>query len=409
MISYPELLTETEKYVRSLYASHANEQLAYHNLQHTLDVVKASEQIGAHYQLNLHDLFIVLAASWLHDIGYLYTTPALHVPESAEHAEQYFKSKGVDDVTIHQIKGCILATQLPQKPTNLLEEIVCDADLFHLGTDEYSEKSKSLRLEVELMANKKFKGSQWRENSIFFLESHQYHTDYARTVLAQGIRDNIKKLKDKQKEKEAERMNATTPEAMPAMDEKKEKKKDKDKEDDKPGRGIETMFRTTSTNHLRLSEMADSKANIMISVNSIIVSIVISVLLRRLEDNPHFILPTVLFVASSLFTIVFAILATRPTVTSGMFSKEDIENKRANLLYFGNFYKMSLKDYEWGIQEVMKDKDFLYGSMTRDIYNLGLVLGRKYKMLRIAYNIFMFGFVISVLSFAIAAFFFAKD
>ncbi|MNS24188.1 hypothetical protein D3C72_560230 [compost metagenome] len=92
-----------------------------------------------------------------------------------------------------------------------------------------------------------------------------------------------------------------------------------------------------------------------------------------------------------------------------MFSKDDIENKRANLLYFGNFYKMSLKDYEWGIQEVMKDKDFLYGSMTRDIYNLGLVLGRKYKMLRIAYNIFMFGFVISVLSFAIAAFFFAKD
>ncbi len=190
------------------------------------------------------------------------------------------------------------------------------------------------------------------------------------------------------------------------MDEKFE---DKKKSLKNPGRGVETMFRTTSANHLRLSEMADTKANIMISVNSIIVSIIVSVLFRRLEDSPEFILPTVLFVSTSLVTIVFSILATRPTISMGKFSREDILNKRSNLLFFGNFHNMTLKDYEWGISEMIKDNSFLYGSMTRDVYFLGVVLGKKYKLLRIAYNIFMFGFVASVIAFCVAAIFFTKD
>jgi hypothetical protein len=184
--------------------------------------------------------------------------------------------------------------------------------------------------------------------------------------------------------------------------EKEEKKKGKEDKKNKPSRGIETMFRTTSTNHLRLSEMADAKANIMITVNSIIASILVSVLFRKLEEDPRLMIPGMLFLATSLVSIIFAILVTRPNVTQGVFTKEDIDKKRANLLFFGNFYKMSLKDYQQGIDAMMQDSEFLYGSMTRDIYNLGVVLGRKYKLLRIGYSVFMIGFVVSVISFVIA-------
>ena len=97
-----------------------------------------------------------------------------------------------------------------------------------------------------------------------------------------------------------------------------------------------------------------------------------------------------------------AILATRPHVTSGTFTREDIRAKRANLLFFGNFHRSSLEDFEWGMKEMMKDRDYLYGSMIKDLYYLGRVLGLKYRYLRICYSIFMYGMILVVIAFAIA-------
>ena len=184
------------------------------------------------------------------------------------------------------------------------------------------------------------------------------------------------------------------------------KKKVKKTKELTPTRGIETMFRTTSKNHMELSAIADNKANIMISINSIILSVLVSVLIRKLEEYPHMTVPAVLLTVVCLTTIVFAVLATRPNVTSGKFKHEDIINKKANLLFFGNFHRMNLDDYKWGMTEMLKDADYLYGSMIKDIYFLGAVLGKKYRLLRMSYTIFMFGFVMSILGFIIAELFF---
>ncbi len=86
------------------------------------------------------------------------------------------------------------------------------------------------------------------------------------------------------------------------------------------------------------------------------------------------------------------------------FTQKDIDEKKVNLLFFGNFYKMSLEDYASGMLKMMDDSDFLYGSLIRDVYFQGIALGRKYKLLRLSYNIFMFGLIISVIAFVIAAF-----
>ena len=174
----------------------------------------------------------------------------------------------------------------------------------------------------------------------------------------------------------------------------------------KPDRGIETMFRTTSKNHMELSAIADNKANIMISINSIILSVIVSVLLRKLEEYPHMTIPAVMLTMVCLTTIVFAVLATRPNVSKGKFERMDIVNKETNLLFFGNFHRMSLKDYQWAMKEMLQDADYLYGSMIKDIYFLGAVLGKKYRLLRMSYTIFMFGFVLSILGFIFAELFF---
>jgi len=173
-----------------------------------------------------------------------------------------------------------------------------------------------------------------------------------------------------------------------------------------PTRGIETMFRTTSKNHMELSAIADNKANIMISINSIILSVMVSVLIRKLEEYPHMTIPAILLTLVCLTTIVFAVLATRPNVSKGKFERLDIVNKETNLLFFGNFHRMALKDYQWGMKEMLQDADYLYGSMIKDIYFLGVVLGKKYRLLRMSYTIFMFGFVLSIRGFIIAELFF---
>jgi hypothetical protein len=175
------------------------------------------------------------------------------------------------------------------------------------------------------------------------------------------------------------------------------------KKKERPDKGIETMFRVSSSNHQRLSDMADNKAHIMITVNSIILSAIISLLLRRLEDYSYLIIPTFIILMVSLTTMIFAILATRPSLPEGRFSAEDVDNKKVNLLFFGNFYRMNLQDYVAGMRNVMADREFLYGSLIIDVYSQGVVLGRKYRLLRISYNIFMFGLIASVLAFIIAA------
>ncbi len=131
------------------------------------------------------------------------------------------------------------------------------------------------------------------------------------------------------------------------------------------------MLRLTSENHMRLSEMADNKANILISVNAIIISVILSVLIRKIEVDKHLAIPTFIFLATALTTIVISILATRPKITNGNFTREDILNRKTNLLFFGNFFKSELEEYKWGMSTMMKDPEYLYGTLVDDIYYLG--------------------------------------
>ena len=164
------------------------------------------------------------------------------------------------------------------------------------------------------------------------------------------------------------------------------------------------MFRVTLRNHIKLSDIADTKANILLSVSAIIMSVALSTLFPKLDksDNAYLIYPTLIFILTAVVTMVISILSTRPKVTSGKFTKEDISNKKVNLLFFGNFHKMQLNDFQNGMMEMMNDRDYLYKSLMKDLYFLGIVLNKKYRLLRIAYTVFMIGIVISVLAFIIS-------
>src|ERR1700680_1668715 len=124
-MDYKTLLKKVELYATDSF-SHTNlEKLQYHNLKHTQSVVSYSKQLVHHYQLDERNYFVVVASAWLHDLGYAIERTK-HEEEGAASANIFLTNLGVSATDIEAIKGCILATRLPQNPHNLLEEIVCD-------------------------------------------------------------------------------------------------------------------------------------------------------------------------------------------------------------------------------------------------------------------------------------------
>lgn len=253
-----------------------------------------------------------MTSAWFHDTGY-FEDPIEHEQKGAELAIAFLKQKDVPADIMDQVMQLILSTKMPQRPTNQLENILCDGDLFHLGTKEFRKKGKLMHKEVELLYNIDINKKSWRMKDIKFLESQQYHTDYCRLLLSDQKQKNIEELKSKLKEEDIAQV-AVNEVVIDKQSGEKEPKLLSKKDKQRPDKGIETMFRITSTNNLCLSDMADNKAQLLITVNSIILSLIISLVLRKLEDNAFLIIPTFILLMVNLSCIIFSILATRPSI-----------------------------------------------------------------------------------------------
>ena len=183
---------------------------------------------------------------------------------------------------------------------------------------------------------------------------------------------------------------------------KKGKRKEKRKVKVGSSRGVETMFRTSYRTHLDLSSLADNKANIMISINGIIISILLASIYPRIVDNRFLLLPTAVLLVFCLLSLVYAVLAARPRVTRREATLDDVRQDKANILFFGTFTTMTEEDFLQGMRELIQDPERAYGNMIRDIYGLGSVLETKYRLLRTSYTIFMVGLVLGVVLFLAA-------
>jgi predicted metal-dependent HD superfamily phosphohydrolase len=401
---HEQLLTDTRNYVADVFNQQLKPHFVFHTLEHTEDVVEACSIMAEHQNLEEEDRFILLMAAWLHDTGYVKGEAAGHEEESVRIATNFLETKGVDSNTIQRITSCIKATRMPQSPVTLVEQVLCDADLYHLATEDFRAKNALLKQEREALLGHKISKKEWRKNNIQFLEAHTYFTDYGKEHLEPKKQDNLKELRGKKERKEEEK-KAEAEVLFPYVSEPNPFSGDKNDlkvQQKNTERGVQTMFRTTSNNHFELSSLADSKSNIMISVNAIIISVSLTVLIARLAYYPQYVIPTIILLTVCLAAVIFAILATRPSINDGRFTEEDIRSKRTNLLFFGNFHRMKLDEYQWAMNEMLKDREYLYNSMIKDIYFLGVVLARKYKYLRISYTIFMWGLIIAVIAFAIA-------
>jgi Family of unknown function (DUF5706) len=179
------------------------------------------------------------------------------------------------------------------------------------------------------------------------------------------------------------------------------------------GRGKETLFRVTFNNQINHIKIADNKAHIIITINTLVITIIVGLSGFRFINNvniissPYMLVPDILFILTCLLSVVYAIQAARPMIIKP--KKEEILDSylNKNLLFFGTIEDKTLKNYIAEMDELIESKQAIYHTMEVEIYNQGKVISRKYKLLNIAYRIFMYGFVLSVFSFLVVFLFFS--
>jgi hypothetical protein len=259
----------------------------------------------------------------------------------------------------------------------VLEKIIRDADLANLGSLGYPQVLEALRHEWKVFLGQTYSDAIWYELNYDFVRKHRYFT-----MPGEELYESTRMVNEKYLRKMA----------------KERGKKKKEEEGAIQGsRSAQMMFKTALRNHLDLSNLADNKANIILSVNALILTIAGPLAFSYIKDNLLLLIPLAMLLATCLTSMVFATLATRPIKMSGYTSPEQVATGKSNLFFFGNFYAMPLEEYTQGISSVVADGSKLESSIQRDLYFLGRSLGRKYRRLRDCYTVFMYGIIASVI------------
>jgi len=185
-----------EKAYSFLIANMENEfsaHLTYHNVQHTKDVIAASIHLAATENVSGEGLILLKTAALFHDAGFL-EHHENHEAISCDYAKKYLPQFEYNTAQIEKICSMIMATKLPQTPADHLEQILCDADLYYLGTERYETTAE--KLFEEFKENGLIKTlHEWKLKQIEFLSSHRYFTKSASAEREACKQKNLAALK----------------------------------------------------------------------------------------------------------------------------------------------------------------------------------------------------------------------
>lgn len=302
-----------------------------------------------------------------------------------------------EDELIEKAKNIAIQCLPLNKALNIESQILSDAMAMDFAGPQGRTRLK-LMYEQMILHDFNISKSSWYDTIIPITKEYEIYTEYGKKELEPSLEKLIKRLKKERKEIEANKNLVLQKELNISDEEIKSLKKGLTKIKGRDDRGIQTLFRTTSKNHYTLNRMVDGKASIMITVNSILLSLALGGVLGKFDEGSPDNIPTIIFSISNVISIIFAILSITPNRTQGNFTENEIRGKKGNLLYYGNFFKMHYRDFEWAFLQILQDKDYLYTSMIRDYYYQAQVLNKKSATIRISLFTFLFGIALTILS-----------
>jgi predicted metal-dependent HD superfamily phosphohydrolase len=190
------LIEKARAHVAALLKATKPDWVKYHNFEHAKAVARASKTIGTACNLSAEALEVVMLAAWFHDAGYVEAIEG-HEEKSVEIAAAFLRDQGYPPKRVAKVAGCIRATKMPQNPGNLMEQVLCDADISHLARKDFLEISELIRLEIEHRMGRKLSEAEWLTMNTLFVAGHQFHTDYARSKYAPQHAVNLAALKER--------------------------------------------------------------------------------------------------------------------------------------------------------------------------------------------------------------------
>ncbi len=377
-IKEPFSFKKSKEYVKRLLHKSLPDHINFHDWSHTNEVIKEAEKIGDKIGLSKEEVKEIKLAALFHETGFIKTDEG-HEDASAEIAKEYLEGTDYPEAKISKITLLIKATKDEVIPQTIQEKILKDASFAYLGKKKFDKKLRNLLIEKRQTENEKLVEIDWNQTNLEFLNSHIFHTKVARKLYGERKEKNLLKLRDRVKKLEIE--NSISENKAARM-----------------------IFKTALRNHIDLTSIADKKANIMLTITALILSLGIPLFSTYLIDKNNLLIPGIIFLATCGVTMILATLATRPVHTDGKTDLDKIFSGKTNLFFFGNFYKLKLSDYQSAIDNILSDRKTLDRSIMNDLFYLGQALGEKFRMLRICYTVFAGGLIITFIAFIIAHF-----
>lgn len=378
------LLAAARQHVLQLWNAQHDARLVYHNFAQAAAVTRLAGEIARQEETLPEETGeIAQLAAWFHNLGYLYGEQPT-AETSAIRAEFFLAEQHCPAEKIQQVRQCIVSALSEGKPKTPEAQVLSDAIQAYDWVETADARAPLLRLELALTRGQALSNAEWQQYLKDKLGRRPFFTAFAKTMYEPAYAEQLVRLGvfDVPAPEKQAAPRATTPARFERLARR-------------PLRSsLQTYFRVNYTNHIRLSAIADNKAHIMISVNSILMSVAISMLTYQslTNKNPLFVLPIIMFLVTSLTSLIFAVLSSRPRVTSFV----PMADQRVNPVFFGNFVHLTLDQYEEAVDTMLRDSSLLFGNMIRDLYFLGLVLDKKYRLLTFSYTVFMMGFVATV-------------
>ena len=389
------LIEKAKQRVLNLFNRYHDSRLVYHNFNRANRVSLKAKELGQLMGLADPQTIAPQIAAYFLFTGALRSHDSLQ--QTIKHVRDFTEEAGIGEKLSHEIEFTLQEIlNLEKSPQSVSGQLLADAIHAVNYCEDYDNDRPLLRLEKELLSNKNLSAVEWAVQEFQALMSVKFYTAAGKVEYEPDLGLIIARTKQR---------IAKGSQNLPLDDEGNPVARPFHGLDKKmPISAQQTFFRTNYRNHINLSAIADNKANIMISVNAILISVVISIVSYRdiPRTDPMVLLPVIIFLVTGLSSLIFAVLSIRPKVNS--IHSADPDELKKNLVFFGNFINLNLETYERMLDEVLRDGELLYGNMARDLYGLGKVLDKKYRYLTIAYNIFMVGFVATVISFLIAIF-----